>query len=91
MSQHITTSERIQIFAEAGFGNLTFFSTEIEKGVREKRIAKFIVPTRIKGVYIRIWLYRYIIAFSTNRLINWQKKHKTKFKCIFGIEGYRDR
>ncbi len=81
--------EEIQIFAELGLGNATFLSTEIEKRVQEKRIAKFIIPPKIKGVYIRIWVYRFVIAFSTNRLINWQKKNKKKFKLIFGIEGYR--
>ncbi len=83
------SSEKIQVFAELGFGNATFLSTEVEKGAREKRMAKFIIPPRIKGVYIRIWVYKYVIAFSTNRFINWQKKHKTNFKFIFGIEGYR--
>ena len=81
--------EEIQIFAEIGLGNTTFISTEIEKGVHEKRIARFIVPPRIRGVYIRIWVYLFVIAFSTNRLVNWQRKNKTKFKLIFGIEGYR--
>ncbi len=35
-------SEKIQVFAELGFGNATFLSTEVEKGAWEKRIGKFI-------------------------------------------------
>jgi len=49
----------------------------------------FIVPPKIEGIYLRIWIYKFVIALSTNRLLNWQKKSKIKFKFIFGIEGRR--
>ena len=78
-----------KIFAEFGIGNATIFSTEVERGEQEKRVAKFILPPKVDGVYIRIWIYKFVIAISTNRFANWQKKGKIKFKIIFGIEGHR--
>jgi len=80
---------KLNIFAEFGIGNATFLSTEVEQGEKEKRVAKFILPPKIKGFYIRIWLFKVVVAFSTNRLINWQRKDKVKFKLIFGVEGDR--
>ena len=78
-----------KIFAEFGIGNAAICSTEIERGEQEKRVSKFIVPPKIEGIYLRIWIYKFVIALSTNRLLNWQKKSKVKFKFIFGIEGRR--
>jgi len=78
-----------KIFAELGIGNATFFSTEVEQGQREKRVSKFILPPKVDGIYIRIWIYKLVIAISTNRFLNWQRKSKIKFKLIFGIEGHR--
>ena len=80
---------RLKIFAEFGIGNATLFSTEVERGKQEKRVAKFILPPKIDGVYLRIWIYRFVLAFSTNRFVNWQNKGKVKFKIIFGVEGHR--
>ena len=59
-----------KIFAEFGIGNATFFSTEIERGEQEKRVASFIVPPKVDGIYIRVWIYKFVIAFSTNRFVN---------------------
>ena len=78
-----------KIYAELGIGNSSFFSTEVERGELELRVSKFIIPPKIDGIYIRIWMYKYVVAFSTNRFVNWQRKSKIKFKCLFGIEGER--
>ena len=78
-----------KIFAEFGIGNASIVSTEVERGEQERRVARFILPPKVDGVYIRIWIYKFVIAFSTNRFLNWQKKGKVKFKLIFGIEGHR--
>ena len=78
-----------KIFAEFGIGNATLLSTEVEHGQREKRVSKFILPPKVDGIYIRIWIYKFVIAISTNRFLNWQRKSKIKFKLIFGIEGHR--
>ncbi len=80
---------RLKIFAEFGIGNATLFSTEVEKDKQEKRVAKFILPPKIDGVYLRLWIYKFVLAFSTNRFINWQKKGKVNIKIIFGVEGHR--
>ncbi len=80
---------KLKIFAEFGIGNATLFSTEVEKGKQEKRVAKFIIPPKIEGFYIRIWIYKFVIALSTNRFVNCQNKSKVKFKIIFGIEGHK--
>jgi len=77
----------IKIFAEAGIGNKSFFSTEIEKGNLEHRVKGFIIPPKIKGFYIRVWLAKRVYAFSSNRFFNTTYKGRVKFKLIFGIEG----
>ncbi len=78
-----------KIFAEFGIGNASIVSTEVERGEQEKRVARFILPPKVDGVYIRIWIYKFVIALSTNRFVNWQKKGKIRFKLIFGVEGHR--
>jgi len=79
----------IKIYSEFGIGNSTICSTEIELGQREKRVSKFIIPPKIEGFYIRIWIGKIAFAISTNRLLNYTKKNKIKFKILFGIEGSR--
>ena len=80
---------KIKIFSEFGIGNNSLCSTEIESGKREKRVAKFIIPPKIKGLYIRVWLGKIAFAISTNRLFNYKVKNKIKFKILLGIEGSR--
>jgi len=79
----------IKIFSEFGIGNSTFCSTEIESGKREKRVDRFIIPPKIDGFYIRVWLWKIVFAISTNRLFNYKVKNKVKLKILFGIEGSR--
>ena len=43
-----------KIFAEMGFGNESFLSTEVEQGKREYRIKKFLIPKKINGIYFRV-------------------------------------
>ena len=76
-----------RIFAEVGFGNESFFSTEIERGKKEYRIAKFIVPKKMCGVYLRIWIFKNIFILSSYDGFKFMKKPKIKFKFLFGIEG----
>ena len=77
----------LKIFSELGIGNETFFSTEIEKGELEHRVKKFIIPRKIEGFYIRVWIGKRVYALSTNRFFNTIYKGRVKFKVIFGIEG----
>ncbi len=79
----------LKIFSEAGIGNSTFLSTEIEKKELEHRVKGFIIPPKIEGFYIRVWLGKRVYALSSNRFFNTTKKKKIKFKLIFGIEGSR--
>lgn len=79
----------MKIFAEFGIGNKTICSTEIEKGSLEHRVKGFIIPPKIQGLYIRLWLGKRVYAFSTNRFFNTQYKGRKKLKIIFGIEGKR--
>ena len=78
-----------KIFTEIGIGNKTFFSTEIEKGKLEHRVKGFIIPPKIEGFYIRVWLGKRVYALSSNRFFNTTYKERVKFKLIFGIEGRR--
>ena len=80
---------RVKIFSEIGFGNRSFCSSEIEKGSLEHRVKGFIIPKKIVGFYIRVWIGKRVYAISTNRFFNITKKDRAKFKFIFGIEGRR--
>jgi hypothetical protein len=77
----------LKIFAEIGFGNRYFCSSEIEKGKLEHRIKGFLLPPKIEGIYLRVWIAKRVYAFSSNRFFNTTKKPRRKFKLIFGIEG----
>ena len=66
----------IKIFSEFGIGNSTFCSTEIESTKKEKRVAKFIIPPKIDGFYIRVWLGKVAFALSSNRFFNYKVKNK---------------
>ena len=79
----------LNIFDECGIGNNTFFNTEIEKGNLEHRVKGFLIPPKIEGFYIRVWLGKRVYALSTNRFFNTTYKGRVKFKFIFGIEGRR--
>ena len=75
------------VFAEIGFGNDTFFSTEIEEGEKEYRITKFVVPKKIKGVYFRFWVLKKVFILSTSNGFEITKKDRNKLKILFGISG----
>ena len=75
------------VYAETGFGNDSFFSTEIEEGDSEYRIPRFIKPQKILGYYIRIWLFKTVFVASTNRGFGVKKKDRNKLKILFGISG----
>lgn len=79
-----------QIFSEIGFGNKTFISTEIEKGKKEHRINEFILPKKIKGVYLGIWILKKVFILFSCEGIKFKKKDKNKFKFLFGIQGEED-
>jgi hypothetical protein len=53
-----------KIFAEAGLGNDTFFSTEIEEGESEYRIPRFQRPENVEDYYLRFWIGRRVFVFS---------------------------
>ncbi len=76
-----------RVFAEVGFGNDGFFSTEFEEGKSEYRINKFVKPKKIKGYYLRIWLFKKVFIISTDEGLIIKKKPKNKFKFLFGIFG----
>lgn len=76
-----------KVFAEIGFGNDSFFSTEFEEGENEYRIPKFVIPQKIKGIYLRIWIFKTVYIFSTSNGFEITKKSKNKRKILFGVSG----
>lgn len=76
-----------KIFAEIGFGNDTFLSTEIESDDKEYRIPKFIKPKIINGYYMRIWIFKTVLILSTNSGFEITKKDRNKLKILLGISG----
>ncbi len=78
----------MKVFSEVGIGNPTFISTEFERDdSSEKRISKFVIPRKINGYYIRIWIGRKVFILSTNRGLNVSKKARKNFKVLFGVQG----
>ena len=75
------------MFAEIGFGNDTFLSTEFEEGSSEYRIPKFIIPDKIRGLYFRIWIFKNVFILSTNDGFQTNRKNRNKLKIVFGISG----
>jgi hypothetical protein len=75
------------IFAEMGFGNDTFFSTEFEDGETEYRVPRFVTPKRITECYVRIWIAKTVFIVSTKKLFEIKKKDKTRYKLLLGIGG----
>lgn len=80
------------VYSEIGIGNETFFSTEIEiiennKEIKEYRVSKFIKPKHIKGIYLRIWIFKKVLIISTKEGFKIQNKKKNKLKILFGIQG----
>ncbi len=76
-----------KIFAEIGFGNETFLSTEIEESDGEYRISGFIIPRKIKGFYLRLWIFKTVFIVSTDNGFKVKKKGKKRLKILFGISG----
>ncbi|MBP6855816.1 MAG: DUF3977 family protein [Candidatus Pacebacteria bacterium] len=76
-----------KVFAEIGFGNDTFLSTEIENGDDEYRIPKFVKPRIISGCYLRFWVFKTVFILSTNSGFEIKKKDRNKLKILFGISG----
>jgi hypothetical protein len=78
-----------KVFAEMGLGNETFFSTEFEESEVEYRIPRFVIPSKILGVYFRFWIYKRVFIFSTNHGFELKVKDGNKLKIIFGLEGFQ--
>ncbi len=76
-----------KVFAEIGFGNDTFLSTEFEECEYEYRIAEFVLPNRIKELYFRFWILRRVFILSTQYGFKLKKKDRNKLKLLFGIGG----
>lgn len=76
-----------KVYAEIGFGNETFLSTEIEKGDGEYRIPRFIRPKNIDTYYFRFWIFKKVFVLSTKNGFELKNKNKNKFKILFGIGG----
>lgn len=76
-----------QVYAEVGYGNESFLSTEIEEGESEYRIPKFVLPQKITEIYFRIWIGKTVYILSSKKGFNTKEKDRKKFKIIFGIGG----
>ena len=51
MEKGVGIKMKEKVFAEIGFGNESFVSTEIETSNREYRVGRFIKPKKFEGVY----------------------------------------
>jgi len=76
-----------KIYAEIGFGNGSFLSTEIEEGNKEHRVSKFLIPKKMLGVYIRIWILKKVFIISSKDGIKLKDTEKNKLKLLLGAEG----
>jgi len=76
-----------KIYAEIGIGNKSFLSTEIEEKNKEFRIRTFIFPEKLKEIYFRLWVFRFVIILSFFKGIFLRKKSKNNFKFLIGFGG----
>ena len=76
-----------KIFAEIGFGNGTFLSTELEEEGRESRVPKFVLPDKIKELYIRFWVFKKVFVLSSKEGFKTRNKNRNEFKILIGIGG----
>lgn len=76
-----------KVFAEIGFGNDTFLSTEFEEGEYEYRVPKFIRPGRIDEFYFRFWIFKKVFIVSTKVGFKMQTKNRNMLKILFGVAG----
>ena len=79
----------MKIYAEVGFGNETFCSTEYEDGDREYRVSSFTKPPHVTEYYVRIWIRKTVYIFSTSEGFKKVSKDKNRFKFLFGVGGVR--
>jgi len=79
----------LKIYAEIGYGNPSFCNTEIEKGKLEHRVERFILPPRIDGVYLRIWIGKKVYVLSSKTGFSVTVKNRKKLKFLLGMEGGR--
>ena len=78
---------QLKIFAELGYGNPTFFNTEIEKSKQEKRVSRFVIPPKIEGIYFRFWVGKRVLVLATKNGLSLNKKDRVRLKILFGVEG----
>lgn len=77
-----------KIYAEVGYGNGTFFSTEFEReDGSEFRLPRFVQPERITEYYLRLWVYKTVFIISTKEGFIRKKKKTNHFKILFGVGG----
>ena len=77
-----------KVFAEIGFGNTTFLSTEIEKGKKEFREEGFFFPKERDDVYVRFWIFKKVFVISLKEGFNIKSKNRNNLKLVFGIRGF---
>ena len=76
-----------KVYSEIGFGNNSFLSTEVEYGNKEYRVNKFLIPKKMLGIYLRIWILKKVFIVSSKDGIKLQNRDSRKFKLLFGIDG----
>jgi len=74
-----------RVYAEIGIGNKTFLSTEIEKGNKEYRLNKFIIPKKLEEIYLRIWIIKLVIIVSF-----FEKRINLDLNFLLDLEVYND-
>ena len=73
-------------FAEVGYGNTNWISTEIENGSSEYRLNELVIK-KITSFYIRIWMGKRVLAIGMPFEFVVKSKMKSDFKIVFGISS----
>ena len=76
-----------KVYAEIGFGNDSFLSTEIEEGDEEYRIPEFIIPEKINEFYLRFWVFKKVLIISMLQGVKIKDKNRNKLKILLGVGG----
>ncbi len=80
-------NDKIRVFTEFGFGNISFINTELEFPDGNELRKPGFIKMKFQGIYFRLWIKNKVFIISTKNGIVIQTKPKNKFKLLFGIMG----
>ena len=64
-----------------------FFRLNLKKKEKNTGFQNLSCPKKVKGYYLRVWVFKKVFIISTNNGFEIVKKSRNNFKIVFGISG----